>query len=95
MPRGPPGLPILGNLFDIPKVSAHEVYLNMRNEYGKLPPLDSDYVWDSTHADTGMEGPVFSLDLAGQPLVIVNSMKAAQDLYGKGRDALPHTCRST
>ena len=37
MPPGPPGLPILGNFLDVPKISAHEVYLNMRNEYGTLP----------------------------------------------------------
>ena len=35
LPPGPPKLPIIGNLFDLPRKNEADVYTKMSNEYGK------------------------------------------------------------
>ncbi|EJU00018.1 cytochrome P450 [Dacryopinax primogenitus] len=58
---GPPGLPIFGNMLQLPK----EFLL------WKLTDWSKDY------------GPVFSLNVAGQPWLIVNNWKTAADILDR------------
>ncbi|KAF5335634.1 hypothetical protein D9758_014794 [Tetrapyrgos nigripes] len=62
LPPGPPGYPIIGNIFDIPPKREWVTYRDMSKKYG------SD---------------IIHLDLLGTPLIIVNSLKAATELFDK------------
>ncbi|TFK80623.1 cytochrome P450 [Polyporus arcularius HHB13444] len=61
MPPGPPGIPILGNIFDVPK---------------NLPWLKFT-LWKQKY------GPMYSLNMAGQPIIVVNSHKITADLFDR------------
>ena len=59
LPPGPPGVPILGNIWDV-KGKAWLQYTEWARTYG----------------------PIFSLNMAGQPIVVLNSHKVTADLFG-------------
>ncbi|RPD67493.1 cytochrome P450 [Lentinus tigrinus ALCF2SS1-7] len=61
MPPGPPGVPILGNIFDVPKNMPWFKFTEWKQQYG----------------------PIFSLNMAGQPVVVVNSHKVTADLFDR------------
>ncbi|TFK67280.1 cytochrome P450 [Pluteus cervinus] len=57
MPPGPKGLPILGNIFQLPPLQFLR-FTEWKEQFG----------------------PIFSLNLAGQPVIVINSLEAAVDL---------------
>ncbi|KAJ7309253.1 cytochrome P450 [Mycena albidolilacea] len=57
MPPGPPGLPFLGNLFQLPQF-----------QWLRFTEWKAQY------------GPIISLNLGGQPVVVLNSYQVASDL---------------
>ncbi|KAI0088573.1 cytochrome P450 [Irpex rosettiformis] len=57
-PPGPPRLPFLGNILQVPR------------QFQSLPFLE----WSTQY------GPIFSLDLLGQNIIVLNTFKAASDL---------------
>lgn len=60
-PPGPPTLPLLGNLHQIPDKDRHLQFEKWAREYG----------------------PVFSLMLGTQPMIVLNSDQAIKDLVDK------------
>ncbi|KAN0135849.1 Cytochrome P450 [Lactarius tabidus] len=61
LPPGPPGLPFLGNIADMPK----------------------DYEWRHWAKHKAIYGPISSVCVLGQPIIILNSLKACEDLLEK------------
>ncbi|KAJ7834053.1 cytochrome P450, partial [Mycena olivaceomarginata] len=61
MHPGPIGLPILGNVLQVPASMAWYQFTEWKEQYGD----------------------VFSLDLAGQPVVVLNTYKSAADLFDR------------
>lgn len=61
LPPGPPGIPVLGNLLQLPK---HFAFLKFHE-------------WSKQY------GPIFSVNLAGQRVVVVNSVKTAADVLDR------------
>lgn len=41
MPPGPPPLPVIGNLFDVPRKAEAQVYSHLADKYGKCIPFSS------------------------------------------------------
>jgi hypothetical protein len=76
-PPGPRPLPIVGNVFDIPKHSSWLAYSKFSKIYGitlfsaHLPLL------------TKMVGDILSFHLFGQVVIVLNTAKAAKDLLDK------------
>ncbi|THG92813.1 hypothetical protein EW026_g8223, partial [Hermanssonia centrifuga] len=58
MPPGPPGLPLLGNVFELPSKEMWKTF----NEWNKR------------------YGPIFSLNIAGQLIVVLNTFETVTDL---------------
>jgi hypothetical protein len=75
MPPGPSGIPILGNALQIPVSMPWYRFTELSKEYGTLLFLKMYYVL--VHI-----GPIFSLNMAGQPVVVLNSHKITADLFG-------------
>ncbi|KAI0087383.1 cytochrome P450 [Irpex rosettiformis] len=69
---GPPRLPLLGNLFQIPSQLQFIRYTEWAQRYG----------------------PIFSLDVLGQHIVVLNTCEAAGDLFGMEFRWLPRQCYS-
>ncbi|KAH9029938.1 cytochrome P450 [Lactarius pseudohatsudake] len=61
LPPGPPGLPFLGNIADMPK----------------------DYEWRHWAKHKDIYGPISSVCIMGQPIIILNSLKVCEDLLEK------------
>ncbi|KAJ7148061.1 cytochrome P450 [Mycena crocata] len=59
LPPGPKGLPLIGNLFDVPKTQEWLAFIELSQKY------DPD---------------VISVDLMGDTVIVLNSLKACQDL---------------
>ena len=78
LPPGPPRLPIIGNMLDMPKHDMHETFRDMRTKYGAFWPPTSRGPQLSPVA-----GDVLYLDVCGQPMIILGSHEVAIDLLEK------------
>ncbi|KAF9557275.1 cytochrome P450 [Agrocybe pediades] len=61
MPPGPPGVPILGNIFQVPVKMPWFKFAEWAREYG----------------------PIYSLNMAGQPIVVLSTFKTTADLLDR------------
>ena len=78
LPPGPRGLPFLGNIFQVPKNTQWIPFTEWAEKYGEQPTRIV-LVANSSH----VQGPVFSLNLAGQTLVVLNKREDAVKLLGR------------
>jgi hypothetical protein len=75
-PPGPRPLPLIGNLFDIPKEFSWLTYTQLSKKYGMIY-FAVRVRWQLTE---GITGDIISLRAFGQVIVVLNSIKVNKDL---------------
>ena len=75
-PPGPRPLPLIGNLFDIPREFSWQTYTQLSKKYG----MNYFAVRLHLHLIEGMAGDIISLRAFGQVIVVLNSIKVNKDL---------------
>lgn len=83
LPPGPPGQPLLGNLLQLPKFQWLQ-FTQWKDKFGALYMI----VDPSKYSLVLLAGPIFSLNLAGQRVVVLNTYDVASDLLGKSSQLL-------
>ena len=79
-PPGPRPIPLIGNLFDIPKEFSWLEYTQLSKKYGMgSPPV-------MLRLTKWMTGDVLCLHVFGQVIVILGSVKATKDLLERRGD---------
>jgi hypothetical protein len=79
-PPGPPPLPLLGNLFDIPKEFSWLSYSQLSKKYGMNHSLLLVLLTEQ------ISGDILSFRVFGQVIVILNSVKDSKDLLERRGD---------
>ena len=75
---GPRRLPLLGNLLQVPMKMPWLRFTEWSQQYGDFATLPDAHL----RFNPAPTGPIFSLDIQGQHIVVVNTHKAAADLFG-------------
>ena len=73
-PPGPRPLPLVGNLFDIPKEFSWLSYVQLSEKHGMM------IFGDKAALTEGLAGDVLSFQVFGTVLVVLNSLNATKDL---------------
>ena len=81
-PPGPRPLPLIGNLFDIPKEFSWLSYTQLSKKYGMV----YEYFAVRGHLTEGMAGDILSFRAFGQVIVVLNSIKVNKDLLERRPD---------
>lgn len=81
LPPGPRPTPLLGNISDLPPSGTQEWmhWLKYKETYGLILQL----LFSKAHADHEILGPVSSITVLGQTIVILNDSNSAMELLAK------------
>jgi hypothetical protein len=84
LPPGPTKWPIIGNLLDIPKNHAWEVYASWSKKYGSLslnPSICLLIFFAFAHLY--LDSDILRLEVLGTSMIILNSYKSAKEILEK------------
>ena len=80
LPPGPPGIPILGNLFDLPKGSPWLGYRELSRKYGALPHKSLRHSDQPAMCSVRFAGDLVGLQVLGRSILLINDAQIASDL---------------
>ena len=82
LPPGPKGVPVLGNIHQLPRIDQHIALMDWANQYGMLLTF---IWWHGFRRLTveWMKGDVVYAEFFSQPTIILSSAQAAVDLLEK------------
>jgi hypothetical protein len=82
LPPGPKGLPLVGNLNDLPPPGVFEAHhwLKFKDSYGRTP---GSRTIGPNNTDSDSTGPISSITVMGQAIIIINSWRLASQLLDK------------
>ncbi|KAK7047633.1 hypothetical protein VNI00_006401 [Paramarasmius palmivorus] len=95
LPPGPPKLPFLGNLLQLPRHREWEIYLQWDKQYGALL---SPFLDEVSYNSQGNNSGIIQFSAAGTSIVVINNAQIAIDLLEKrsriysSRPPAPMTC---
>ena len=79
-PPGPKGLPVLGNIFDVPPKGQWIAFAKMSKELSTSFILASMLVFALTLMPF-VDSPIISVNMLGTRIVILNDMKTIEELF--------------
>lgn len=83
-PPGPKRIPIIGNLLDMPSREEWVTYKKWSDQYGRAHQPFRSLSLQAPHAILIISGSdIVHVDVLGTHMVIVNSTKAAKELFDK------------
>jgi hypothetical protein len=83
-PPGPRRLPIVGNLFSMPSREEWVTYMNWSKDFGTERPVHARCIRRQPfNTDPRSGSEVVHVDILGSHIVILNSMKSANELLEK------------
>ena len=83
MPPGPSGIPLLGNILQVPRSMPCFKFTEWKGKYGMFQPLRFSFgIPTLGPAFVHIAGPIFTLNMAGNFVVVVSSLRVAADLLG-------------
>lgn len=88
LPPGPAGLPILGNLFDVPKGNAYKKYQELSRQYG----ASSVVCRCICPSDITTGSDIISLKLPGTTIIVLSSTEIARELVDKRSSIYSDRC---
>lgn len=80
LPPGPTGIPLLGNVFGLPKRFEWLTYQRWGHEYGEWSPLPNVH---SDHSTGFVGSDIIHFRILGTHVVVINSAKTANDIFEK------------
>lgn len=82
LPPGPKGSPIFGNLRQVPAERSDLQFAKWAKEYSEFV-LDLALAAMHISSDADTESDIIYVNLLGQPVIVLNSVKSAVDLLDK------------
>ena len=81
LPPGPKGLPLVGNILDMPVEREWLTFARWGEVWGSLSYQSSMPIY--VHLNTFILGDICSITVLGQPIIIINSAEVARDMLDK------------
>lgn len=79
-PPGPPGYPFIGHTVSVLKKEPYKVLARWGETYGACDPIVKQNAMTPPNA---APGPLMFLRVLRKPIVVINSMEVADDLFNK------------
>ena len=83
LPPGPSPLPLVGNIFNIPKTSPWVTYRKLSKQYGKSSFCSTCMMYHWVLTIVIRSGKILALRAFGQVLIVVDDAKVAVELLEK------------
>lgn len=82
-PPGPKGLPMVGNIFDVPSKRQWVQYVNWSHEFGMCYVCVVRSDLDDMRLSTPIGSPIIQLNMLGTTVIVLNNLEGVTELFEK------------